>query len=316
MIFLPGGRASTSMPGGQHVVGVGEQQPALAAGEQRGEHLGELAFHVGVGLGEHLQDAVVDVGDDVEQILARRLDVLELGGQEVVALLQRGELLERQGVDPAQFGEFTFGLLGPALLGGPVERHRGGRGHLLAALLGLLVLGHLQLGRRQRHVGPVLGDQVGGGHAELLERLLLELLDAKRRLGLGDLVAVQRVGQRGDPGAELVDLGAHLGRAPRPGADVRRPAGRGCGRPPPRSLRASPRPAGPTPRPRPPPSRRAPGPRGHAVRAAAPPARPPPRGAANPPGHERHSRVPRRCAPPAGPRPRRRGRPRRRPTDS
>ncbi len=148
---LLAGRARLDLDaGGQHVVGVGEQQPALAAGEQRGEHLGELAFHVGVGLGEHLQDAVVDVGDDVEQILARALDVLELGRQEVVALLQRGELLERQWVDPAQFGEFTLGLLGPALLGGPVERHRRGRGHLLAALLGLLVLGHLQLGRRQR----------------------------------------------------------------------------------------------------------------------------------------------------------------------
>ena len=108
------------------------------------------------------------------------------------------------------FGEFAFGLLGAALLGGPVERHRRGRGHLLAALPGLLVLGHLQLRRRQRHVGPVLGDQVGGRHAELLEDLLLELLDAQRRLGLGDLVAVQRIGERGDPGGQLVDLLARL----------------------------------------------------------------------------------------------------------
>ena len=103
--------------GGQHVVGVGEQQPALAAGEQRRKHLLELAFHVDVGLGEHLQDAVVDVGDDVEQILAGRLDVLELGGQEVVALLQRGELLQRQRIDPAELVEFAFGLLRAALLG-------------------------------------------------------------------------------------------------------------------------------------------------------------------------------------------------------
>ena len=68
---LLAGRAGLDLDaGGQHVVGIGEQQPALAAGEQRGEHLAELALHVGVGLGEHLQDAVVDLGDDVEQVLA------------------------------------------------------------------------------------------------------------------------------------------------------------------------------------------------------------------------------------------------------
>ena len=84
----------------------------------------ELTFDVDEGLGEHLQDAGVDVGDDVEQILAGALDVLELRGQEVVALLQRGELLQRQRVDPAELVEFAFGLLGPALLGRAVERHR------------------------------------------------------------------------------------------------------------------------------------------------------------------------------------------------
>ena len=154
----------------------------------------ELAFHVDEGLGEHLQDAVVDVGDDVEQILAGPLDVLELGGQEVVALLERGELLQRQRINPAELVEFAIGLLGAALLGRPVERHRGGRGDLLTAFASLLVLGHLQFRRRQRHVGSVLGDQVGGRHPELVEDLLFELLDPQCRLGFGDFVAVQRFG--------------------------------------------------------------------------------------------------------------------------
>ena len=210
-------RASLDLDaGGQHVVGIGQQQPALATGEQRRKHFAELAFHVGVGLGEHLQDARVDVVDDVEQILAGRLDVLELGGQEVVALLQRGELLQRKRIDAAQLVELALGLLGAALLGGPVERHRRGRGHLFAAFARLLVLGHLQLRRRQRDVGAVLGDQVGGRHPELLEDVLLELLDAKCRLGFGDLVAVQRVGECGDLGAQFVDLFARLRQRARP----------------------------------------------------------------------------------------------------
>src|SRR6202022_4859961 len=102
--------------GGQHVVGVGEPQPALPAGEQGGKHPAELAFHVGVRVGEHLQDAGVDIGNDVKKILSCGLDVLELGGQEVVALLQRRELLERQRVDPDQLGQLSFGAFGATLL--------------------------------------------------------------------------------------------------------------------------------------------------------------------------------------------------------
>ncbi len=189
--------------GSEHVVGVGEQQSALATGEQRRKHIAEFAFHVGEGLREHLQDSLVDVGDDVEQVLAGRLDVLELSRQEVVALLQRGELLQRKRIDATQLVELALGLLGATLLGGPVERHRRGRGDLFAAFARLLVLRHLQLRRRQCHVGTVLGDQVGGRHAELLEDVLLELLDAKCRLRFGDFVAVQRVGDRGDLGGRV-----------------------------------------------------------------------------------------------------------------
>ena len=202
--------------GGQHVVGVGEPQPALAAGEQRGEHPLELALHVGVGVGEHLQDAGVDVGHDVQQVLACGLDVLELGGQEVVALLQRRELLERQRVDPAQLGQLAFGAFGATLLGGPVERHRRRRGYLLAALAGLLVFGDLELGRRQRDLRAVFGDQIVWRHPELLEHHLLELLDPQRRLRLGHLVAVQRLGERRDPGAQRVHLVADRRHGDRP----------------------------------------------------------------------------------------------------
>ena len=187
-----------------------------AAGEQRGENPAELTFHIGVGVGEHLQDARVDVGHDVEQVFAGGLDVLELGGQEVVALLQRGELLERQRVDPAQLGQLAFGAFGATLLGGPVERHRSRRGHLLAALAGLLVFGELELGRRQRDLRAVFGDEIVRRHAELLEHHLLELLDAQRRLRLGHLVAVQRLGERADAGAQRVHLVADRRHRRRP----------------------------------------------------------------------------------------------------
>ena len=113
-----------------------------------------------------------------------------MGGQEVVALFQRGELLQRQRVDPAQLGQLSFGAFGATFLGGPVKRQRGRRRHLLAALAGLLVFGHLQLGRRQRHLRAIFGDQHLGRHAELFEHHLLELLDAQRRLRFGHLVAV------------------------------------------------------------------------------------------------------------------------------
>ena len=102
-----------------------------------------------------------------------------MSGQEVVALLQCGELLQRQRIDPAEFGEFTFGSFGPTFLGGPIELQRRRRGDLLAALPGLLILGHLQLRRRQEHRRAVFGDQIVPGHPELLEHHLFELLDAQ-----------------------------------------------------------------------------------------------------------------------------------------
>ena len=139
-----------------------------------------------------------------------------MGGQEVVALLQRGELLKRQRVDPAQFGQVALSPLGTSLLGGPVERHRRRCGHLFSALPSLLVFGHLQVRGRQGHLRSVFGDQIVAGHAELFEHHLLELFDAQRGLGFGHLVAVQRVGQFTDARVERGDLLADCRQRSRP----------------------------------------------------------------------------------------------------
>ena len=162
--------------------------------------MGELTFDVGVGLGEHLQDARVDVLDHVEQILPRGLDVLELCRQEAVALFEGGELLQREGIHLAEGVEVFLRLLRARFLRRTVVRQRRGRDDALPALLGLLVLGDLQRRRRHRDVRAVLGDQIVGRHRKVLENLLLELLDAQRGLRSGDLIAVHGITQ----GVELI----------------------------------------------------------------------------------------------------------------
>src|SRR5690606_39614490 len=91
--------------GREHVVGVGEQQPALAAGEQPAEDALELARGVGERLGEDGLDALVDLADDLLEVGARLLEVGELLGEEQVPLLERGVLLQRERVYPAELGE-------------------------------------------------------------------------------------------------------------------------------------------------------------------------------------------------------------------
>ena len=100
--FLAGRAGFDLDAGGEHVGGVGQDQPALAAGEQPGEDADKLPGGVLERLGKDLLDAVVDFLDDVQQVLAAGLQVFELGAEELVALLKRGELLERQRVDLAQ----------------------------------------------------------------------------------------------------------------------------------------------------------------------------------------------------------------------
>ena len=64
--------------GGEHVVRIGEHEPPLAAGEEPVEDDRELAGRIGVGPGEGLLDAGVDLLDDAQQVVARRLEVREL----------------------------------------------------------------------------------------------------------------------------------------------------------------------------------------------------------------------------------------------
>ena len=205
--------------GRQHVGGVGQHEPSLTAGEEPREGRVEGLGHVGVRLGEDLLDPLVDLADDVEEVLAGPTQVLELLGEELVPLLHGVELLERERVDPAEHRQLALGGLEPLLLLLAHERHRLGR---------LLALGHLAAERHQG-LGAVVGDQAVDVHAELLERALLELLDAHPLLGAGHLVAVHGVDQlvvlaaqvahRGADGeqlllallAGLLDLGALVG---------------------------------------------------------------------------------------------------------
>ncbi len=197
----------------------------MPAREQGGEDLLELPLHVGEGGREDVVDPLVDLADDGEQVAAGGLEVLELGGEEAVPLLQGRELLERQRVDLAEGGEVALGLGRAALLDGAVVGHRIG--------LGLpRRLGGGDLLRRGRHRGgrPVLGEQRGQVDAVLLGRADLQRLDPVPLLGAGDLVAVHLVGQpvqvrrrRADPGAHLEQLG--LERAP--GGRERVPLDRG-----------------------------------------------------------------------------------------
>ncbi len=84
------------------------------------------------GLGEDLLDALVDLLDDVEEVALGALEVLELGREEGVPLLERRELLERERVDPAEGLQAPLGPAQPLLL---LVAHVGGR---LGRLRGVL----------------------------------------------------------------------------------------------------------------------------------------------------------------------------------
>ena len=101
-------------------------------------------------------------------------------------LLHRGELLERQRVDPAEHRQRALGGAQPLLLL-LADVRRWGRASSSPS-------SRLAAGRHEL-VGAVVGDQAVGVEAELLERALLELLDAHPLLGAGHLVAVHRVDQ-------------------------------------------------------------------------------------------------------------------------
>ena len=95
-------------------------------GKSRAKVASKAVLDVGVGLGEDLLDPLVDLADDVEQVAAGALEVLELLGEELVPLLERRELLERQRVDPAELGQRPLGGAQPLGLLLAVEGHRRG----------------------------------------------------------------------------------------------------------------------------------------------------------------------------------------------
>ena len=125
LIFLPGGRASTSRPVVSMLRRVGEDEPPLTAGEEPLEDPLELDRGVLEGLGEDALDALVDLLDDVEQVALGVLEVLELLGEELVTLLEGRELLEGERVDAPQRVQLALGLAQPLLLGLTHERAPG-----------------------------------------------------------------------------------------------------------------------------------------------------------------------------------------------
>src|SRR5499433_3932951 len=185
--------------GGQHVVGLGQHQAALAAGEQPREDLLELGRGVGERRREHLLDPVIDLFDHGEQVPPGLLEVFELGGEERVALLQRRELLQGERVDLTELGKLALRGGGPLLLLGPEVRDRPHRRGLRVPgdeVRHPIVVcgGRLRLVRhRHRHVGSVLGDERVGVHAELLGGPRHDLLQPHPLLGPGDLGAMRGV---------------------------------------------------------------------------------------------------------------------------
>ena len=100
--LLAGGTCLHFDPGGQHVRRVGEHQASRASGEQSGEDPLEFSSGVVERGREDLLHAFVHFPDDFEQVAPGPLQVLELLGQEGMALLQSRELLQRQRIDPAE----------------------------------------------------------------------------------------------------------------------------------------------------------------------------------------------------------------------
>src|SRR6266511_46549 len=203
-------------PARQQVLRVGEQQAAVAAGEQQPEGPLELAGHVLERLAEHLADPLVDGPDDLEQVAAALLEVLELAGQEGVALLQRPELLEgervqatvQRGGDTAQLRRRLAARVGFGELGSP---------GLVRQVLGerlVRVDGELLHDPLAQLLGPQAGLDPGGvggaGDGVVLVEGRGRLAAARGGLGQPDPGGLQRPGQ-------AVALGGDGGeRAPQP----------------------------------------------------------------------------------------------------
>ena len=176
---LPGGWAMMSMPLSRTSSSSSRRQPAGAAAEELLEHLPEVLVDDLERLAEALAGGAVDLPDRLVELRDRVEQVLPLGGQERVALLELLGLLHGEHVDLAHALELVAQLLdesgqglevaGPVLVG--QARRRLGRGHAqgLLALAGEVV----EVGARPGPVHVHLGERVAQDEAlasPLLER--------------------------------------------------------------------------------------------------------------------------------------------------
>ena len=214
LTFLPGGRASTSMPVVEHVGRVGEHQPALAAGEEPGEDALELARGVLEGRGEDLLHPLVDLADDVEQVAPGRLEVL------AAARRGTGGAPRARRTPPGRAG--SPGPAGPgcarrraAASPAPYATNGTGSGSTSRTSSGAGGDGGTSW------CGPYSSTSAVGSTPWSSSAFSLQCLDAQPLLGAGHLVAVDAVGQPLQLGRELAgaaaqrgDLGVALGPGP------------------------------------------------------------------------------------------------------
>ena len=185
-----------------------------AAGEQRLEQRLEVLRHVGEGAGEHVDDLGVDGPDDLGEVAAGRLHVVELLLEERVALLERVVLLERERVDRPHEPQLALELARPG-------RRRDALGQL--GRLG----GHGRLGLELEVAAQRLDGRLEAQlHLGLVElgaaRLLARLLEA----ALGVLaLAAQLVEADGGGALRLALAAAALAQLPELGLDDGEPVG-------------------------------------------------------------------------------------------
>ena len=204
LTFLPGGRASTSMPVVSMFCGSVRTSLPSPPGNSRlktSSNSAATSYQASVKTCSHLR---VDVVDDVEEVLTGLAEVVELLGEELVALLQGRELLQRERVHLAEHRHRPLGGAQALGLRLTVIRDRLGFGRLVIDLVGFLQ------DRRHELVGPVLGDEGVDLEPELLQRPCLQRLDPQPQLGAGHLVLVHGVGEPVELGAEVAQAGADV----------------------------------------------------------------------------------------------------------
>ena len=219
--FLPDGLASTSMPVSSRLSGSVEPKTALAAGEQRLEQRLEVQRHVGERGREHVDDLLVDGLDDLRQLAPRGLHVVELRFEELVALLQRFELLERERVDRSHDPQLALELADTSVRRDALGQRRALGGHGAFGLCIEVASQGLDGGLDPQLGLGVVDLGAPGVLAHLVERplvarpLLAQAIETRRdlagRLGL-PATALAQLGQLGldHRGARLDESGEPL----------------------------------------------------------------------------------------------------------